>query len=196
MNQSKSRRALTMLCMAAAMAALVAVGSKIPDIQIPSPLGTNRFHLGNVMCALSGLLLGPWWGGLAAGLGSAIFDLFDPLRIMESPITFVTKGLYGVVAGAVYFKAFKGKSNYVHEAVASGAAAVSYIAVYMVKCFVYNGLLVKGLAPDAAWIATLGKLPSSLFNGIVAVIFAPILGVAIHKALKAAHLERLTPAKD
>lgn len=189
MNQSKSRKIVLMICMAAAMAALVAVGSKIPDIQIPSPLGTNRFHLGNVMCALSGLLLGPWWGGLAAGMGSAIFDLFDPLRIMEAPITFLTKGLYGVVAGAVYFKVFQGRSNYVHEAVASAAAAVSYIAVYMVKCFLYNGLLVKGLAPDAAWIATLGKLPSSLFNGIVAVIFAPILGVALHKALKAAHLE-------
>ena len=190
MNESKSRRALTMLCMAGAMAALVAVGSKMPDIQIPSPLGSNRFHLGNVMCALSGLLLGPWWGGLAAGLGSAIFDLFDPLRIMEAPITFLTKGLYGVVAGAVYFKVLKGKSNYVNEAVASAAAAVSYIAVYMVKCFVYNGLLLKGLSPDAAWIATLGKLPSSLFNGIVAVIFAPILGVALHKALKSAHLGR------
>lgn len=189
MNQSKSRRVLTMLCMAAAMAALVAVGSKIPDIQIPSPLGTNRFHLGNVMCALSGLLLGPWWGALASGLGSAIFDLFDPLRIMEAPITFVTKGLYGLVAGAVYFKVFKGKSNYVNEAVASGAAAVSYIAVYLVKCFFYNGLLIKGLSPDAAWIAALGKLPSSAFNGIVAVIFAPILGVALHKALKAAHLD-------
>lgn len=189
MKKSKSRKTVLMICIVGMMAALVAVGSKVPDIQIPSPLGTNRFHLGNVMCALSGLLLGPWWGALAAGLGSAIFDLFDPLRIMEAPITFLTKGLYGVVAGAVFFKVFKGKSNYVHEVVASAAAAVSYIAVYMVKCFLYNGLLVKGLAPDAAWIATLGKLPFSAFNGIVAVIFAPILGVALHKALKAAHLE-------
>lgn len=189
MKESKNRRALTMLCMAAVMAALVAVGSKIPDIQIPSPLGTNRFHLGNVMCALSGLLLGPWWGGLASGVGSAIFDLFDPLRIMEAPITFLTKGLYGVVSGAVYFKVFQGRSNYVSEAAASAAAAVSYIAVYLVKCFFYNGLLVKGLDPAGAWVATLGKLPSSLFNGIVAVIFAPILGVALHKALKAANLE-------
>ena len=188
MNESKNRQVLTALCMAAVMAALVALGSKL-EIQIPSILGSSRFHLGNVMCALSGLLLGPWWGGLAAGIGSAIFDLFDPLRIMEAPITFLTKGLYGVVAGAVYFKVLKGKSNYVNEAVASAAAAVSYIAVYMVKCFVYNGLLVKGLSPDAAWVATLGKLPSSLFNGIVAVIFAPILGVALHKALKAARLE-------
>ena len=189
MNQFKNRKTVLMICMVAMMAALVAMGSKVPDIQIPSPLGTNRFHLGNVMCALSGLLLGPWWGALASGLGSAIFDLFDPLRIMEAPITFVTKGIYGLVAGAVYFKVFKGKSNYVNEAVASALAALSYIAVYMVKCFVYNGLLVKGLSPDAAWLATLGKLPSSAFNGIVAVIFAPILGVALHKALKAAHLD-------
>ena len=167
MNGSKNRRALTMLCMAAVMAALVAVGSKIPDIQIPSPLGTNRFHLGNVMCALSGLLLGPWWGGLAAGLGSAIFDLFDPLRIMETPITFVTKGIYGVVAGAVYFKVFKGRSNYVHEAVASGAAAVSYIVLYLAKSFFYNGLLIKGLSPDAAWLAVLERIPSSLFLSLI-----------------------------
>lgn len=188
MNQSKSKRAVLMLCMTAMMAALVALGSKL-EIQIPSILGTNRFHLGNVMCALSGLLLGPWWGALASGLGSAIFDLFDPIRIAEAPITFVTKGAYGLVAGAVYFKVFKGKSNYVNEAVASALAAVSYIVLYLAKSFFYNGLLIKGLTADAAWLAVLERIPTSVFNGIVAVIFAPILGVALHKALKAAHLE-------
>ena len=116
MNQFKNRKTVLMICMVAMMAALVAVGSKVPDIQIPSPLGTNRFHLGNVMCALSGLLLGPWWGALASGLGSAIFDLFDPLRIMEAPITFVTKGIYGLVAGAVYFCPMFWKSRAPQEA--------------------------------------------------------------------------------
>lgn len=188
MNQSKSKKAVLMLCMTAMMAALVALGSKL-EIQIPSIVGTNRFHLGNVMCALSGLLLGPWWGALASGLGSAIFDLFDPIRIAEAPITFVTKGVYGLVAGAVYFKVFKGKSNYVHEAVASALAAVSYIVLYLAKSFFYNGLLIKGLTTDAAWLAVLERIPNSVFNGVVAVIFAPILGVALHKALKAAHLE-------
>ncbi len=188
MNESKNRQVLTALCMAAVMAALVALGSKL-EIQIPSILGSSRFHLGNVMCALSGLLLGPWWGGLAAGIGSAIFDLFDPLRVMEAPITFLTKGVYGVVAGAVYFKVFKGRSNYVNEAVASALAAVSYIVLYLAKSFFYNGLLIKGLSADAAWLAVLERVPSSVFNGVVAVIFAPILGVALHKALKAARLE-------
>lgn len=189
MNQSKDRKTLLILCMAAAMAALVALGSGI-QIQIPSILGTSRFHLGNVMCALSGLLLGPWWGALAAGMGSALYDLLlDPTRFAEFPITFVTKSVYGLAAGAVFFKVFKGKSNYVNEAIASAAAAASYIAVYLVKCFFYNGLLIKGLTPGGAWLGVLEKVPSSLFNGVVAVIFAPILGVALHKAMKAAHLE-------
>ena len=93
----------------------------------------------------------------------------------------------------MYFKVFKGKSNYVNEAVASALAAVSYIVLYLSKSFFYNGLLIKGLTADAAWLAVLERIPASLFNGIVAVIFAPILGVALHKALKAAHLEEKLP---
>ena len=189
MNGSKNKRLLTKLCMTAVMAALVAVGSDL-QIQIPSILGTSRFHLGNVMCALSGLLLGPWWGALGSGLGSALYDLLlDPTRFAEFPITFVTKGIYGLVAGAVFFKVFKGRSNYVSEAVATAAAAVSYIVVYLAKSFFYNGLLIKGLTAGAAWLGVLEKIPSSVFNGVVALVFAPILGVALHKALKAAHLE-------
>ncbi len=190
MNQSKNRKTVLMICMVAMMAALVAVGSNIPNIQIPSPLGTNRFHLGNVMCALSGLLLGPWWGGLASGLGSALYDLLlDPTRFAEFLITFVTKGLYGLVAGAVFFKVFKARSNYINEAIATALAAVSYIVVYLTKSFFYNGLLIKGLTADAAWLGVLERVPSSVFNGVVALVLAPILGVALHKALKAAHLE-------
>lgn len=194
MNASQNNKVITRLCMAAVMAALVAVGSWL-QIQIPSILGTSRFHLGNVMCALSGLLLGPWWGALGSGLGSALYDLLlDPTRFAEFPITFVTKGIYGLVAGAVFFRVFKGKSNYVSEAAASALAAVSYIVVYLAKSFFYNGLLIKGLTAQAAWLGVLEKIPSSLFNGVVAVIFAPILGVALHKALKSARLDRLTPA--
>lgn len=178
----------------AMMAALVAVGSSL-QIQLPSMLGSNRFHLGNVMCALSGLMLGPWWGALGSGLGSALYDLLlDPTRFAEFPITFVTKSVYGLVAGAVFFNVFQGKSNYINEAVAAALSAVGYIVVYLAKSFFYNGLLVKGLTTDAAWLAVLERIPSSVFNGVVALIFAPVLGVALHKALKAAHLE-IRPAQ-
>ena len=49
------------------MAALVYVTSAFLQINIPTAIGSTRLHMGNVMCLLSGLLLGPLSGGLAAG---------------------------------------------------------------------------------------------------------------------------------
>ncbi|MGN0985881.1 MAG: ECF transporter S component [Candidatus Enterenecus sp.] len=188
-NKKRNNRVLK-LCVAALMAALVALSSKL-QIQIPAILGVQRFHLGNSMCALSGILLGPWWGGLAAGVGSMIFDLFDPRYLPEAPITFITKGIYGVVAGLMFVKVFKRRSNYGTELVSTLCAAVTYIVLYLTKNYFYNGMLIAGLDSAAAWAAVVQKVPSSVFNGLVAVVFAPILGVAINKALKSAHLERV-----
>lgn len=178
------------LTVSALMAALVFWGSQM-QIQIPAVLGFSRFHLGNVMCALSGLLLGPWWGGLSAGLGSMLFDCLNPAYLAEAPITFLTKGMYGLVAGLFFVYLFRRHSNYVTEAVSTAAAALSYALIYLAKNFFYNGMLLAGMTPAAAWVAMLEKLPSALFNGTVALLFAPLLGVAIHKALRAAHLDRV-----
>ena len=71
------------LVLAALLAALTVVGSAL-RITLPLEVaGTTSFHLGNIMCALSGILLGPWLGGAAAGLGSAIYDMTNPLYISE-----------------------------------------------------------------------------------------------------------------
>ena len=196
MNESKSRRALTMLCMAGAMAALVAVGSKIPDIQIPSPLGSNRFHLGNVMCALSGLLLGPWWGFAAAGLGSFLYDLTQGYYAHEAFITFFVKGVYGLVSGLVMYYGFvrllkRERDSYPAMLASSLCAALAFLVVYSVKVYFYNGMLIEGFTtPVQCWALIVGKLPATLVNGGLAVICAPVLGVAIRKALKEARLEQ------
>lgn len=183
----QNKHTVLKLCFTAVMAALVFFGSNL-QIQIPSIVGFSRFHLGNILCALSGILLGPWWGGLAAGLGSALFDAFNPAYLAEAPITFVTKGLYGVISGLMFFKVFKRRSNYGTELVSTLCAAVVYIILYLTKNFFYNSMLLHDLTADAAWLVVLQKLPSSIFNGVVAVIFAPILGVAINKALASSHL--------
>lgn len=191
MNESRSRSKILKICVTAVMAVLVWAASDFLEIQIPSIMGVNRFHLGNVMCALSGMLLGPWWGFMAAGLGSALFDLMNPAFITDILITFVTKGLYGLVSGLVFFKVFKRKSNYGSEVVSALCGAVTYIILYLAKKFFLDGMLLGGLSASAAWLVVLEKAPSSLFNGIVAVIFAPILGVAINKGLKSAKLDRI-----
>ena len=138
------------------------------------------------MCALSGILLGPWFGGLAAGLGSAIYDMFNPLFIQEAWLTFLMKGVYGLCAGFIAH-AGKQEPGYVKSVLASFAGAVSYALLYLIKSY-FKAIWVQGVAANAAWIVVLDKLPATVFNGVVAVIFAPILAVAINKALKKNHL--------
>lgn len=76
--------------------------------------------------------------------------------------------------------------------VAAACAAVGYMLVYSVKVFFYNGMFIQGFTdPLQCWMLVGTKLPATLFNGIVAIIGAPILGVAIMKALRAAHLEKM-----
>ena len=170
----------------AMMAALTAAGSALRITMPLSIAGTTSFHLGNIMCALSGILLGPWFGGLAAGLGSAIYDMFNPLFIQEAWLTFLMKGVYGLCAGFIAH-AGKQEPGYVKSVLASFAGSVSYALLYLIKSY-FKAIWVQGVAANAAWIVVLDKLPATVFNGVVAVIFAPILAVAINKALKKNHL--------
>lgn len=173
------------ITMTGLMAALTVVGSAL-RITLPLEIaGTTAFHLGNIMCALSGILLGPWLGGLAAGLGSAIYDLTNPAYISECWLTFLMKGAYGLTAGLVLGR---GRLSYVKSLLATAAGAVTYAVLYLLKSYFYSGLLVEGLTPDAAMLTVLGKLPATFFNAAVALIFAPILAIAIRKALEKNHL--------
>ena len=175
------------LVLTALLAALTVAGSAL-RVTLPIDIaGTTSFHLGNIMCALSGLLLGPWLGGLASGLGSAIYDLTNPLYIPECWITFLTKGAYGLVVGLVVWKS-KDSWGYVKAILATAVGALTYAILYLAKSYFYNGLLIKGLTSAAALTTVIAKLPATTFNAVVAIIFAPILGIAIRKALERNHL--------
>ncbi len=173
------------LVWAALMAALTVVGSAL-RITLPLDIGgTTSFHLGNIMCALSGIFLGPWLGGLAAGLGSAIYDMMNPLYISECWITFLTKGAYALAVGLVIEKKSYG---YWKAAIATAAGAVTYAVLYLAKSYFYSGLQIKGLTPEGAKLSVIGKLPATVFNAVIAIVIAPLLAVAVSKALEANHL--------
>ena len=174
------------IVLTALMAALTIVGSAI-RITMPIDIaGTTSFHLGNIMCALSGILLGPWLGGLAAGLGSFLYDMTNPLYIDEAWLTFLMKGAYGLLPGLVMLL-WKGKWCTVKAAIATIPGAVAYAALYLLKNY-YKCVWVKFMTHEAALIAVAAKVPATIFNAVVAIIFAPILAVAIRKALEQSHM--------
>ena len=72
------------------------------------PLLGSKVHFANAICLLAGMLLGPWWGGAAAGLGSALYDAlaggYDFINVL---ITFVSKFAMAMVCGILMRNAGK-----------------------------------------------------------------------------------------
>lgn len=105
MESKKKAFSLYDIVMIGLMAAVVFVVTMFLSIRIPTPTGTTMIKLANAFVLLCGLLLGPVRGGLAAGIGSMIFDLMTPEYAPEAWITFLRfflmAWLCGVIAYAV-----------------------------------------------------------------------------------------------
>ena len=74
------------------------------SMYVCGPTVYNRIHIGNAVCVLCGLILGPAYGFFAAGVGNAIFDIIGGYG-MEFVITFINKGAIALVTGLIAYKA-------------------------------------------------------------------------------------------
>ena len=158
------------------LAALVFIFSwmQIPIGQIA------RIHLGNVFCALSGLLFGPLTGGLASGFGSMLFDLTNPAYIAECWITFITKFFIGFLAGLI---AGRGeKQGLGRDVLGAAVGSVAYVVLYLVKSFIV--MTIEGQAQGAIVTQLYTKGATSLTNAVMAVIASVLLARALRPALR------------
>ena len=169
------------------MTALVFAGNFFRII-IPLSTGQTAFTLANIMCCLSGLLLGPI-GGLAAGLGSALYDLTNPLYASECWLTFLTKGAMGLGAGLAMLPARRrSEMGYGRCLLGAGLGCAVYYVLYFTKSLYYDGMLVGGLTFEAAALLLPLKVPASAVNALLAMAAAPPLCLAIRRALDRARL--------
>ena len=128
---------LKKLILAALFAALSCVATM--SIRIPTPGTGGYIHPGDAIVILSGVILGPVWGFLAGGIGSALSDLIGGYFVYV-PITFVIKGLVALAAGLLYQKVGKTqKSRYV-AVVLGGVADIILVAggYFVCEYFIYG----------------------------------------------------------
>lgn len=186
MKQTMSTRKLAYMGL---MTALV-FASNYARIVMPVSIGGNTaFTLANIVCCLSGLILGPI-GGLASGLGSAIYDLTNPLYAAECWITFLTKGAMGLMAGVAAYALMK-KSDahpYGKYLAASVCGCLAYYVLYFLKTFLIAGLFAADGSAALGVAAIVSKIPASVFNSSIAIIAAPPLAMAVVRALEKNHL--------
>lgn len=148
--------------MAALMAALTCVATII--IKIPSPL-KGYINLGDCIVLLSGWLLSPMWGFLAAGLGSALADILSGY-VIYGPATFLIKGLMALVAFYV-FKLLHNKCGNLVSRIISGIGAE---IVMIVGYFIFAGFL-YGFGPAVV------NIPANAVQGIAGIL----IGIVVMK---------------
>lgn len=123
----KKKFNLKKLTMSALLAALTCVATLI--VLTYSPAG-GYIHFGDCFVLLSGFLLGPLWGGVAAGLGSALTDLFLGYATYI-PATFIIK--WGVAAlASVLMKVLIAKSD-------RGATVKRIVSAVVGECIMVVG---------------------------------------------------------
>ena len=160
--------------------ALVFVASVI-SVPVPAAFGMTRIHLGNIFCLLSGFILGPVGGGLAAGIGSGLYDVIIYGDMLSAPFTLVFKGMMAVVCGMIAYLGDNRGENHKLNVVAGISGSVTYIILYL------EGLLL-GSAMGTVLTALVTKAITSGINGVIAVVVSVPLCAAVRLALKKSHL--------
>lgn len=169
----------------AVFAALVFVASII-SVPVPAAFGMTRIHLGNIFCLLSGFILGPMSGGLAAGIGSGLYDIVIYGELASAPFTLAFKFLLACVCGLVaYHGRHRGEDHKLNVA-AAVAGSVTYMALYLGKSFV-EGLLL-GSEMGTVLTTLLTKFVTSGINAVIAVAVSVPLCAAVRMALKKSRL--------
>ena len=165
MNSHQLRQKTLKLVLSALMAALVYVATSI--IQIPSPVN-GYVNLGDCFVLLSGWLLGPWYGGAAAGIGSMLVDLLSGYGHYV-PGTLIIKGVDAMAAALIFRALGRGKTGML----VSGIVGET---IMVLGYFFYASLILgKGLAAAAS-------IPGNIVQGIAGIAIGMVLAVLLQKS--------------
>ena len=148
------------MTMSAMIAALVCVATML--IKIPSPL-KGYLNLGDCVVLLAGWVLSPGYGFFAAGLGSAMADIFSGY-VMYAPATFLIKGIMALV---VYFghKLLSKTNNKFLSRMIPGVLAevVMVLGYYIFEGFLYG------------FIPSIVNIPANAVQGFAGLVLGCVL---------------------
>lgn len=148
------------IVIAAMLVALTCIATMI--IKIPSPL-KGYLNLGDCVVLLSGWLMSPLYGFLAAGLGSGLADLISGYGVYV-PATFAIKGAMAIAA-CFGFRFLQNKITNISARIASGIIAelIMIFGYYVFEGFLYG------------FEASLVNIPANAVQGVAGLIIGTIL---------------------
>ena len=160
------------------MAALVMI---FTFFKITIPLGprATMIHMGNVACIMAAILLGPYRGGLAAGIGSFLFDLLDPIFITSAPFSLIFKFIMAFICGKIAYSKNKNGENAKINIFAAFIGLFFYIILHAAK-----GMIVNVYFLNMNFIAASVLMSKSIFFSIINAILAAFIAVPLSGIIK------------
>ena len=156
MDTNKIKKFIT----AALMATLTCLATSF--IRVPSP--TGYIHPGDSFVILSGIILGPVYGALSAGIGSLLADILAGFPQYALP-TFIIKALTAIICSFIYRKLKRRLYSVVLAGVFGGIVVT--LGYFTVEYFMYGfGGALSGVPLN---------LVQNLFGIILSTILYPLL---------------------
>ncbi len=144
--------------------------------RIPTPLPGGYFNLGDAVILVSAVFLGPL-GGLAAGaIGSGLADLAAG-ALLFAPITFVVKGLEGLIVGLLAVNCLKTAKAGIRLLCALVVGAFIMVAGY----FLAEAYLLGLFNSEFGLTAAVAELLPNGIQGTLSVILGYILILLLAK---------------
>lgn len=165
------KSAVKKIVITAMLASLTCVATMI---RVPLPLA-GYVNLGDGIVLLSGWLLSAPYGFLAAGIGSALADIFAGY-VTYVPVTFVIKGLMALIAFYGVKVLVKVQSNTFKRVLCGLAAELVMVAGY----YTFEGFMY-------GFIPSLASVPFNALQGAVGLLLGVLL-VKVFDRVKIFHL--------
>lgn len=158
------KNSIQKLVIAALLAAMTCVATMV--IKFPIQATGGYINLGDGISIISGMVMGPVYGAAAAGIGSALADLFSGYAVYAAA-TFVIKGAMAVLAGFIV-------KNVCKERLPKVLLASFAAELIMVGGYLFFESVILGLGA-AALEGVLGNAIQALGGLVTTAVILPVV---------------------
>jgi len=163
---------------AAMLAALTCIATMI--IKIPTPT-FGYIHLGDGFVLLCGILLGPLYGALSAGIGSMFADLFSGYAAF-APATFVIKAVTALIASVLFRllrKLFASASGEYAGVLIAGVTGEAFMVIGYFVYEIFLAMIAAGQFTNTAFAAGVSSsatgIPFNIVQGFAGIVITVLL---------------------
>lgn len=163
---------------AAMLAALACIATMI--IKVPTPT-FGYIHLGDGFVLLCGILLGPLYGALSAGIGSMFADLFSGYAAF-APATFVIKAVTALIAAVLFRflkKIFSSASGEYAGILIAGIAGEAFMTLGYFVYEIFLAMITAGQFTSTTFTAGVSSsatgIPFNMVQGFVGIVITVLL---------------------